>query len=71
MFSRESENKDDVPTCGLPLRVNLSERRASCSSVNLSDWSLLDCCFGVPLFDADVNKVVCNSVVERLSHPLR
>lgn len=65
--SRESESKD--PSCGLPLRVNLSERRSSCSSIYLPDWSLLDCCFGIPLFDADVNKVICNSVVERLSQP--
>ncbi|XP_064626178.1 protein FAM91A1-like isoform X2 [Lineus longissimus] len=26
------------------------------------DWVLLNCCFGIPLFDADVNKEVCERV---------
>ncbi|KAL1132046.1 hypothetical protein AAG570_011654 [Ranatra chinensis] len=67
--SREADVKEDIP-CSLPMRVGLSEgRRASGAPINLCDWSLLDCCFGVPLFDADVNKIICNSVVSKLRQP--
>ncbi|XP_074640527.1 protein FAM91A1-like [Tubulanus polymorphus] len=27
-----------------------------------TDWVLLDCCFGIPLFDASVNKTVCERI---------
>ncbi|KAJ1528015.1 hypothetical protein ONE63_007939 [Megalurothrips usitatus] len=26
-------------------------------------WTLLDCCFGVPLFDVEANKLICDSIV--------
>lgn len=25
-------------------------------------WTLLDCCFGVPLFDVEANKQICDSI---------
>lgn len=27
-----------------------------------SDWTLLDCCFGIPLFDRQLNKMICDNV---------
>jgi hypothetical protein len=26
-------------------------------------WTLLDCCFGVPLFDAEANSQICEAIV--------
>lgn len=31
-----------------------------------SDWVLLDCCYGIPLFQADVNREVCERVASHL-----
>jgi hypothetical protein len=68
---RETESKEEMP-CSLSLRVGLSEgRKMSCAPINLSEWSLLDCCYGVPLFDADVNKVVCDNVINKLCNKER
>lgn len=30
------------------------------------EWTLLDCCFGIPLFDADANTHICDAIVQRL-----
>ncbi|CAG2059808.1 unnamed protein product, partial [Timema podura] len=27
-------------------------------------WTLMDCCFGIPLFDEDVNRRICDSIVD-------
>ncbi|BES93001.1 Family with sequence similarity 91, member A1 [Nesidiocoris tenuis] len=62
--SQNDEPKEDVP-CPIPLTV-MSDRRVSHSSINLADWSLLDCTYGVPLFDADVNKAITSAVIDRL-----
>lgn len=33
------------------------------------DWVLLDCCFGIPLFNATVNQQVCNRIaLQKLCH---
>lgn len=61
--TRDSDSKEEVP-CRLPLRIKLS---STPSPTNLSDWSLLDCSYGIPLFDADLNAIICKSVVERLT----
>ncbi|XP_022174791.1 protein FAM91A1 [Myzus persicae] len=29
-----------------------------------SEWTLLDCCFGVPLFNSDVNQNICKYIVD-------
>ena len=34
----------------------------SCDPNVQSDWVLLDCCYGIPLFEADVNREVCERV---------
>ncbi|KAK2143398.1 hypothetical protein NP493_4531g00001 [Ridgeia piscesae] len=39
----------------------------SCDLCNYSDWVLLDCCYGIPLFDAGVNRAVCDRIA---SHKL-
>lgn len=38
--------------------------RPSSESVDFSDWLLLDCCFGIPLFDANLNKEICGKILE-------
>lgn len=62
--ARDSDSKEDEVPCRLPLRVKLT---TAPSLANLSEWSLLDCSYGIPLFDADLNEIICRSVVERLS----
>lgn len=64
---RDSDSKEEV-ACAIPLRVKLTTTQ---SPANMSDWSLLDCTFGIPLFDADLNKIICISVVERLLYKER
>jgi hypothetical protein len=27
-------------------------------------WTLLDCCFGLPLFNSDVNKNICKHIID-------
>ena len=34
----------------------------SCDLCNHSDWVLLDCSYGIPLFDAAVNRAVCDRI---------
>lgn len=29
-----------------------------------SEWTLLDCCFGVPLFNSDINQNICKYIVD-------
>uniref|UniRef100_A0A1B6C1C6 FAM91 N-terminal domain-containing protein n=1 Tax=Clastoptera arizonana TaxID=38151 RepID=A0A1B6C1C6_9HEMI len=37
----------------------------------MTDWLLLDCCFGVPLFDAEINQRICDLIVNRLGEKER
>lgn len=37
----------------------------SCDACNQSDWVLLDCCYGIPLFDAVVNQEVCERIASQ------
>ena len=34
----------------------------SCDACSHSDWVLLDCCYGIPLFDSIVNREVCDRI---------
>ena len=38
----------------------------SCDPNVQSDWVLLDCCYGIPLFNTDVNREVCERVASHL-----
>lgn len=29
-----------------------------------SEWTLLDCCFGLPLFNSDINQNICDYIVD-------
>lgn len=31
---------------------------------DISEWTLLDCCFGLPLFNSDVNQNICKYIVD-------
>lgn len=37
--------------------------RAHLEAFNEADWQLLDMCFGIPLFDPQLNKEVCHKIV--------
>ena len=52
---------------GLDLRRSSPVKYRSSSvdtEVNEDQWVLLDCHFGVPLFDADVNRSVCRRIAK-------
>ncbi|XP_014254645.1 protein FAM91A1 [Cimex lectularius] len=66
--STESGSKVEVP-CPTALRIGISERRMTCGPINIDEWSLLDCSFGIPLFDEIVNKKICKTVIEKLILP--
>jgi hypothetical protein len=34
------------------------------SSSDVDDWCILDCVFGVPLFDSKLNHTICNAIVQ-------
>uniref|UniRef100_A0A6M2DPN4 Protein FAM91A1 n=1 Tax=Xenopsylla cheopis TaxID=163159 RepID=A0A6M2DPN4_XENCH len=36
---------------------------------NEEEWTLLECCFGIPLFDADANTHICDAIVQHLQNP--
>lgn len=38
---------------------------------DVSAWMILDCCFGVPLFEAEVNRSICASIVDTLANQQR
>ena len=45
-----------------PKPQNLSPN--SCPELD-SEWLLLDCSYGIPLFDAEVNREVCDRIVSQ------
>ncbi|XP_034247668.1 protein FAM91A1 isoform X2 [Thrips palmi] len=44
------------------LKLNLPECQSDFPEASDS-WTLLDCCFGVPLFDVEANKLICESII--------
>lgn len=50
----------------LPVRASESKESLNCQSevidVDFSKWTLLDCDFGIPLFNAKTNQQVCNAI---------
>lgn len=56
------------------LALNFNENNASCKTEPFqeSDWLLLDCSFGIPLFEGSLNKKVCERLLdEKLCNSLR
>ncbi|KAL3277185.1 hypothetical protein HHI36_012536 [Cryptolaemus montrouzieri] len=51
MFSRETSSKDDISE-----NEKVDEHKGEV-------WTLLDCHFGVPLFDANANTKICDTIV--------
>ena len=33
--------------------------------ISFDDWTLLDCCFGIPLFNSKLNREVCDKILDR------
>lgn len=44
------------------LKLDLPANQASMSGTS-DAWTLLDCCFGVPLFDVEANRRICDSII--------
>ena len=50
----------------LTLQLNQNpDKSQSCDQLKEDDWVLLDCHFGIALFDSNLNKDICNKVVSR------
>ncbi|GLV31089.1 uncharacterized protein CBL_12162 [Carabus blaptoides fortunei] len=60
MFIR---NKEELETEELVEPVLVHEVEAVEEDYQGELWTLLDCCFGVPLFDVDANTTICQSIV--------
>ncbi|XP_075227037.1 protein FAM91A1 isoform X2 [Lycorma delicatula] len=76
-MKQSSDAATDVENSHIPLSNNKNvsdekEREANFRMLldvnNLSDWVLLDCSFGLPLFDADVNGRICDTIVNQLAN---
>lgn len=47
-----------------PKNLVLKNSSAVSNFYNHEEWTLLDCCFGIPLFDSALNKDVCERVIK-------
>lgn len=56
----EKELKNETKP-SVPRRVKLPISSTSIPTVD--DWCILDCIFGVPLFDSKLNSAICNAIV--------
>lgn len=55
----EDPHKEDV------LRLGGGRTLSEDMKDELECWTLLDCCFGIPLFDADANAQICDAIVSQ------
>lgn len=44
------------------LKLNIPTQHPNVSGT-YDQWTLLDCCFGIPLFDVEANKRICDSII--------
>ncbi|KAG0439876.1 hypothetical protein HPB47_016490 [Ixodes persulcatus] len=51
-------------SCGYMTLMRMRTSEADDDVPNLDDWTLLDCCFGVPLFDNALNKDICARILD-------
>ena len=67
----ESESKGDhCEETNKPTSLDLPETVET--SLNEGDWNLLDCYFGIPLFEQSINKEICDRVIsQKLFHTNR
>ncbi|XP_061181640.1 protein FAM91A1-like [Saccostrea echinata] len=65
MLELESEPKENsiAQPLNRNLKLDLSKKQVSCDVSKEEDWALLDCYFGIPLFDSYLNKEICSKVV--------
>lgn len=59
----ESTEKSSAKALKQDLKLDLSKRQVSCDLSKEDHWVLLDCYFGIPLFDSGLNKEICSKVV--------
>ncbi|CAN8005937.1 unnamed protein product, partial [Ixodes pacificus] len=50
-------------SCGYMTLMRMRTSEADDDVPNLDDWTLLDCCFGVPLFDNALNRDICARIL--------
>ena len=65
MLEMESETTNKSPNSALRknLQLEFSKGQVSCDLSKEEHWVLLDCYFGIPLFDSTLNKEICSKVV--------
>ncbi|RZF37454.1 hypothetical protein LSTR_LSTR011368 [Laodelphax striatellus] len=64
---RETVESKDVKSSWTEIGNCAADKRKDDSVGELSDWMLLECLFGVPLFEAEINQKICDTIVNRLA----
>lgn len=59
----DSVEKSSAQALKHHLRLDLPKSQVSCDLSQEEHWVLLDCYFGIPLFDSSLNKEICSKVV--------
>lgn len=64
--TNQSSSKGDDPEGPAEHSEERRDQEERCEYVQLdepyAEWTLLDCCFGIPLFDRQLNKLICDNV---------
>ena len=63
MESNETTSQVTKHSLSLPVQSPMHSGNISCHG-NEKDWTLLDVCFGIPLFDDKINKAVCKKIAK-------
>ena len=58
------ETRDGPDTSALKDELECSTQSDDVIAVDDNNWTLLDCDFGVPLFNARINKNVCDKILQ-------
>ncbi len=57
--------KLDVGDCAMSNDTAMGHSTPSCDQSVECDWVMLDCCYGIPLFHAEVNRQVCDRIASQ------
>lgn len=61
MTIKDDRCENQTESENVPRRVKLP---ILSSTSRIEDWCILDCTFGVPLFDGKLNSSICNAIVQ-------
>ncbi|KAK3907963.1 Protein FAM91A1 [Frankliniella fusca] len=59
---KHSTSSSDFISDQITNKLKLDIPMRHCNLSEGDEWTLLDCCFGVPLFDVEANKQICDSI---------